>query len=247
MKKSKFLLFQSLNYFILNIILSYSCTECSLVIEIISLDDAKNTLSFKCPKHGLKEMAIKDYLNNMKKNTFLYSICSSCKKNQNEVNNNEIFNYCTTCELVLCNNCIVNHDQEHDIIKNNKILTNCPIHPKNYNLSYCLDCNCHICKECIQHRKHMRHNIRVIKDNQPSNEEVNNLLNLIHKYKDEINNCEIEKNKNLIESENKFNNNMEQEKNEYKKLIIDTKLKLQKELTECENNYNNQIAEIKKK
>ena len=93
----------------------------------------------------------------------------------------------------------------------------------------------------------MRHNIRVIKDNQPSNEEVNNLLNLIHKYKDEINNCEIEKNKNLIESENKFNNNMEQEKNEYKKLIIDTKLKLQKELTKCENDYNNQIAEIKKK
>ena len=97
---------------------SYSCTECSLVIEIISLDDINNILSFKCPKHGQKEMAIKDYLNNMKKNTFLYSICSSCKKNQNEVNNNEIFNYCTKCELVLCNNCLVNHDQEHDIIKN---------------------------------------------------------------------------------------------------------------------------------
>ena len=226
---------------------SYSCTDCSLVIEIISLDDVNNILSFNCPKHGQREMAIKDYLNNMKKNTFLYSICSPCKKNQNEVSNNEIFNYCTNCKLVLCNNCKVNHDQEHDIIKNNKILTNCPIHPKNYNLSYCLDCNCHICKECIQHRKHMRHNIRSIKDNQPSNEEVNNLLNLIHKYKDEINNFEIEKNKKLIESENKFNNNMEQEKTEYKKLIIDTKLKLQKELTKCENDYNNQIAEIKKK
>ena len=127
---------------------------------------------FKCPLHGQKEMAIKDYLNNMKKKTFLYSICNSCKKNQNEVNNNEIFNYCIQCKLVLCNNCKVNHDQKHNIIKNNQILTNCLLHPQKYNLSYCLDYNCHICKECIEHRKHMRHNIRAIKDNQPSNEEL---------------------------------------------------------------------------
>ena len=226
---------------------SYSCTDCSSVIEILELDDANNTLFFKCPLHGQKEMAIKDYLNNMKKNTFLYSICSSCKKNQNEVNNNEIFNYCIQCKLVLCNNCKVNHDQKHNIIKNNQILTNCLLHPQNYNLSYCLDCNCHICKECIEHRKHMRHNIRAIKDNQPSNEELENLLNLINKYKDQINNSKLEKNNKLFEKETKFNEDMEKEKTEYKTSFINIKKNLQKELTENENNFNNKIAEIKKK
>ena len=207
---------------------SYSCTDCPRVIEIISLDEVNNTLLFKCPSCGQKEMSIKDYLNNMKKNTYLYSACSSCKKNQNEVNNNEIFNYCTLCKIVLCNSCIANHDNGHYKIENNKILTNCLIHPKNYNISYCLDCNCHICNECIEHRKHMRHNIRAIKDNQPSNEEVNNLLNLIYKYKDQINSSELEKNKKLIERENKFNIDMEKIKTNYEISIIDTKQKLQK-------------------
>ena len=225
---------------------SYSCTDCTLVVEIIELDDINNTISFKCPIHGLKTMAIKDYLKNMKKNTFLYNTCSSCKNNQNEANNNEIFYYCTECKIVLCNNCIANHDNQHLTIKNNKNLTNCPFHPKNYNISYCFDCNCHICNECIEHRKHMRHNLRRIEDNQPSNEEVNNLLNIINKYKDQINNSEIENNKKLIDRENKFNKDLEKEKNDYEKAKINLNKELQNALTKNENNYNNQVNEIKK-
>ena len=226
---------------------SYSCTDCDRVIEIMSLNDETNSLIFKCPIHGEKEMSIKDYLSNMKKNTFLYSECSLCKKNQNEANNNEIFDYCKQCKLVICNNCKASHDNNHCLIKNNRKLTNCLEHPKNYNISYCFDCNCHICKECIEHRKHMRHYVRAIKDNEPSNEEVNNLLNLIHKYKDQINSSEIEKRKKLIEIEDEFIKNKEQKKADYENSIINTKNNLQKELTENENNYNNQIEEIKKK
>ena len=46
---------------------SYSCTECSSDIEITSIDESSNILSFKCPLHGAKAIPIKDYLNDMKK------------------------------------------------------------------------------------------------------------------------------------------------------------------------------------
>ena len=60
----------------------YSCNECYSNIEIQDLDENNNILSFQCYNHGLKTMSIKDYLENMPKNTFYYSECSNCKKNK---------------------------------------------------------------------------------------------------------------------------------------------------------------------
>ena len=39
-------------------------------------------------------MTIKDYLENIKKNIYLYNKCNSCGKIQNQINNKDIFNYC---------------------------------------------------------------------------------------------------------------------------------------------------------
>ena len=128
----------------------YSCTECPSNIEINSIDEINNIISFSCPSHGNKSITIKDYLKDMKKNTFYYNKCNSCGKQQNKINNNEIFNFCLNCKIILCNKCIVNHDKNHLSIKNNKIKTKCILHPKNNNLIYCLDCNCHLCKECFR-------------------------------------------------------------------------------------------------
>ena len=226
---------------------SYSCTECSSLIEIISLDENNNILSFKCPSHGTKTMTIKDYLENMKKNTFLYSTCSSCKKNQNEINNSEIFNYCTNCKLIICNNCKMNHDKEHIIIKNNENLIICPLHPKNNNLSYCLDCNCHICKECMKHRKHMEHKKKIIQEIEPSDDEINSLLKVIETYKNKIKSSEIEKNNQLTEINTKFKKEKEKENNEYQILVENTKKELENELQENETNHNYEKNEIKNK
>ena len=176
----------------------YSCTECSSNIEIITLDEINNILSFKCPIHGSKTMTIKDYLNDMKKNTILYSKCYSCKKKQNEINNNEYFNYCTNCQLIICNKCINEHDKKHYIIKNNKRFIKCNLHPKNNNSNYCLDCNCHLCKECLKHRKHMRHKKQSIEEIEPSYDEINSFLKIINEYKDKINSSNIKKNNKLI-------------------------------------------------
>ena len=45
-------------------------------------------------------MEIKDYLNDMKKNTYLYNKCNSCQKQPNKFNNNEIFNYCLNSKIL---------------------------------------------------------------------------------------------------------------------------------------------------
>ena len=223
----------------------YSCTECSSNIEILALDDKNNILSFKCPSHGSKSMTIQNYLKDMKKNTLFYSKCNLCDKKQNEINNNETFNYCTNCQLIICNNCIFKHDKSHFKIKNNQRFIRCSLHPKNNNISYCIDCNCHLCKECLKHRKHMRHNKQTIEEIEPSYDEINSLLKIINKYKDEKNISEINKNNELIEIDNKFNEDKEKENDEYNKLILNTKKELEYELTDNERKYNYEINEIK--
>mgnify|MGYP006873070453 CR=1 FL=1 len=226
---------------------SYSCTECSSLIEITSLDEINNILSFKCPLHGANTMTIKDYLTNMVKNTFLYSTCSSCKKNQKQINNNEIFNYCTKCKLIICNNCLANHDREHYIIKNNKNLTVCPLHPKNNNLGYCLDCNCHICKECMKHRKHMEHKKKIFQEIEPSEEEINSLSNVIKQYKDDIKHFETEKYNEIIKIESELNQEKDKEEDDYKKLVDKTEKNKDIELKESKANFEIEINEIKRK
>ena len=92
----------------------YTCTECSRNIEILDLDETNNILSFQCSVHGEKSKTLKEFLQIMPNNTFLFSVCSSCQKKQNEINN--IFRYCCNCKKIFCNNCINNHDKEHNLM-----------------------------------------------------------------------------------------------------------------------------------
>ena len=226
---------------------SYLCTECSSNIEIISLDETNNIISFKCQTHGNKTMSIKDYLNSMKLNTFLFSKCDKCQKQQNKINNEEIFKFCTNCKLIICNQCIFKHDKTHFFIKNNKILTKCSIHPKNYNYSYCLECNVHLCKECINNRKHMNHKKQNIEDIKPSQDEINALLKLINNYKERINASEKEKNNQLVDIKNQYIKNKENENENYNKTILSTNKDFEIKLIESELIYKNELNEMKNK
>ena len=182
----------------------------------------------------------------MKKNIYINNTCNSCQKKYN-LNNHEIFNYCTNCNIFLCGKCMNNHDKKHLIIKSNKITTKCKIHPKNNNVAYCLDCNCHLCKECSKHRKHMRHSKQNIEDIEPSFEEINFLLKIINDYKNKMNSSEIAKQNKLVEIEDKYSKNKEKENEDYNKIILNTKKELENELTNSENKYNYEINEIKLK
>ena len=74
---------------------SYVCPTCSNPIEILKIDDKENTLTFKClnPKENEKEKTIKitEYLDSMRKYTYLNRKCSLCNKKQNEFKNVQFF------------------------------------------------------------------------------------------------------------------------------------------------------------
>ena len=92
----------------------YNCTECSSLIEIISISE--DIIEFVClnkeNNHGKKIMSLKEY----------------CEK------------------MIRFNNKKVNGDI-------------CDIHKKYNNkyVSYCFDCNIHLCKECLKTRNHINH------------------------------------------------------------------------------------------
>ena len=67
----------------------YTCSACTSSIEILSINDKENSLTFRClnpiekNNHNIKTIPIEKYINSMKKYTYLCSECSLCKKLQN--------------------------------------------------------------------------------------------------------------------------------------------------------------------
>ena len=171
----------------------YTCTECSTQIEILDIDEENNKLSFKCFNHGKKDITIKEYFEKMIKNTFLYKKCSSCNKQQKEINNKVNFKYCFWCKLLLCDECSVKHDKNHLFIDNNKLNITCKIHPFNINKMYCIDCNAHLCEDCLKQRNHIMHQKIYLTEIEPTPDEVNNVIKLIDEYKNKVNKFVIEK------------------------------------------------------
>ena len=180
---------------------SYACTECSSCIEIFYIDEINNKISFKCQNinesHKVKILPINLFLIKTTKNTYIYAKCSSCNKQQNRINNDEVFKYCVNCKLVFCNKCLYKHNKEnnndHHIINNNEIKVKCLIHPNNYNCGYCLDCHCHLCYECLESREHIIHRKNNLKEIKPTDEEINALKNIIQKNIDTKKEIEKEK------------------------------------------------------
>ena len=118
----------------------YNCTECSSLIEILTIDDINNLIEFKClnkkNNHGKKTMTIKEFLEKMK------------KYNSNTINQKK-------CEL---------HKKSNEFI------------------SYCFDCNMHLCKQCLRTRVHINHIKNNLIEIQPMEEELNIINDVILDY-----------------------------------------------------------------
>ena len=76
--------------------------------------------------------------------------------------------------------------------KINDDLCNEDNHNKKYEF-FCLDCNKHLCKECLKTRNHISHNKKIIIEMQPSQKELNIIDNVIKSYVDKISTLEREK------------------------------------------------------
>ena len=227
---------------------TYSCTECSSNIEVISIDNNEANITFRClnkdknNNHQIQKMPISTYLKKMEKNTFLFDKCSICSRDQSSINNFSYLKYCVKCKTTFCNECKEKHinsgDNNHFFINNNEKGIKCLLHPNNKNTEYCINCKTHLCEECIKTGKHLSH-------------ETKSLMHFSNlKEKKEI----IEKNidylkktkKQMLENKNsKLNELNDLLKN--KKAEIETDLKNKIQLEEIKEKEEIVINESKKK
>lgn len=79
-------------------------------------------------------------------------------------------------------------------LKQDKKNSYCIMHPKNENINYCLECNMHLCNDCLATRIHRNHNKLFLSEFSPKNDEINLILKKISILEQLISNCEPEKN-----------------------------------------------------
>ena len=99
----------------------YNCSECSSLIEILSINEEKNTIEFNClsqeSKHPKKIIiSIKEYLKKMKK----YNNNFKLNKDECEIHKTKYLCYCFNCNCHLCKECLKEGNHLNHI-KNNII------------------------------------------------------------------------------------------------------------------------------
>ena len=116
----------------------------------------------------------------------------------------------------------------------NNIINNdiCSLHNLKYEC-YCIDCNVHLCKECLKLRKHLNHIKNNIIEVQPSKKELDIMKDIKKYYEEKMTRIEKEKIKRKKELDNKLN----EFKNKLKE-NKDLKLKENTEKMESELNLN---------
>ena len=180
----------------------YNCTECSSLIEILSINEENNMIQFKClnkeQNHKEKIMPIKEFLEKM--------------KNHKKVNK--------------------------DI---------CDIHKNNAYVSYCFDCNRHLCNECLMARTHINHIKNNILEIQPIKEELNIIEEIIKNYKVQIENLIMKKKARTKQLESSVNKIKKEEKKIIDEKIKNNKICQENELKLSEEKYVADVEEIKKK
>ena len=133
----------------------------------------------------------------------------------------------------------------------------CEEHSCKY-VSYCLDCNCHLCEECLKSRSHINHNKNNIIEIKPMKEELLIIEEIIKDYNIKIENLKNEKINKEKELKNTLNKNKEDEKKRIKEKIKiinnekDEELKLNKEefisdIEEIKKRYKKEIKERREK
>ena len=131
----------------------------------------------------------------------------------------------------------INEDtcRKHISSKNNKFV------------SFCFDCNCHLCEECLKTREHICHNKNNIIEIKPIKEELNIIEEVIKDYNNKIENLKNEKINRLKELENLLNTKKVNEDEKIKNKIESNDRNKNKELKLNHDKYKSDIEEIKKR
>ena len=181
---------------------------------------------------------------------------------------NEVYYNCTECNSLIeilsinekdntiefkCSNNKDNYHQKSMSIKEflNKMTNNtnnnvnkdlCEVHKNKY-MSFCFNCNKHLCKECLKTREHIYHNKNNVIEIQPINSELKAIKDIIHYYDDKLENMKSKK----IIIKQKLNDTIEKYKINIQN-CLKTKLEKNEESknNELKNNETKFLSEIKK-
>ena len=124
----------------------------------------------------------------------------------------------------------------------------CEIHKSNNKyVSYCFNCNCHLCKICLKTRTHLFHNKNIIEEILPIEEELDIIVNIIEDYKKRIKQLNNEKIDTIKKLDDLLDKNKLKENKKRKEKNKMNKNNLKNELHFIENKYLFDIEQIKKK
>ena len=135
-----------------------------------------------------------------------------------------------------------NRDNIIDEIKDKCYIEN---HNLNNYVSYCLDCKCHLCDECLKSKEHINHRKSNMPEIQPTEEELKVIKEVINDYKKEEKDLENKEKEKTEEMDKLLKQEKEEIKNNYDNKIKDSEKKEQEETKENENKYLSDIENIK--
>ena len=136
-----------------------------------------------------------------------------------------------------------NKDNIFDEIKDKCHIEN---HNLNNYVSYCLDCRCHLCVECLKTRKHINHRKSNMIEILPREDEIKLIKEVINDYKNEKKNLD-----NIIKQQTKeikqsLEKQIAEEESYYNKKVKLSEEEKSQVLKIIENEYLSQLEEIKK-
>ena len=136
-------------------------------------------------------------------------------------------------------------------IKENKIdelKDRCHIENHNLNkyVSYCLDCKCHLCDECLKTREHINHRKSNMIEIQPREEEIKLIKEVINDYRNEKEKLENIKNEQTKEIKKSFEKEIKKEEDKYEEKRNTNKDEKEEKLRLNKNKYLSDLEDIKK-
>lgn len=137
----------------------FFCLNCGKVPEIINSHFDNGKIEFLCETCGTFEISISSYIskiNNSKYNYYNIN-CDECGRNSE----NEICNYCYTCNKNFCDSHKMRH-LIHKTIKINEKKNGCFKHEGEKFIEFCEDCKENVCKKCSKF--HLNHKLINLND-----------------------------------------------------------------------------------
>ena len=136
-----------------------------------------------------------------------------------------------------------NRDNNYDEIKDKCHIEN---HNLNKYVSYCLDCRCHLCNECLKSKEHINHRKSNMIEIQPIEEEITLIKVVIDDLRKEKQNLEKKEKEETEEIDKSLKKEIDEEENIYKRKKKDNEKKESEEKTENEKKYLSDVENIKK-